>query len=326
MQVSTIVTVAVVNTAFFLIQFQTVCAQNTDPVAAVVGDTKIHASQVDHLFAQKFAKRDLDPKLVEHLRARVLEQLVDQQIVVQFLGEFGNAANDDEVNLEINRLAERLKKIDKTLSQFLKERGLTRDGLEYNYRWQISWKRYLNQHLTDENLGKYFSSNRRQFDGTELHLAHLLVKLEHDATEADVKKTIDRVVQIREKIVSNQITWQQAVKQHSSAPTKDRAGDIGWIKRSGPMPNNFTDSAFELEENSISEPVRTNFGVHLIKCLEVRNGTASWYDVRPQLEDAATGFLFNRILEKQSGKVDVQYTGATPYIDRKNGKVIAANK
>ncbi len=300
-------------------------AQPTTPVAAMVDDQPIFVSQVDWLFQKKFGERKLDPEVGSQLRAHVLKQLVEQQLVVGHLQQAGQAASEDEINLEVQRMAARLATIDKSLHQFLADDGQTMAGLKFNLRFQTSWKRYLDQHLTDENLEKFFQSRRRQFDGTQLRVAHLLIAVDDSDTDS-LAQAIAKAESIVQQMEQGELAWPDAVAQHSTAPTRDRGGDVGWIGFSGPMPRAFTDVAFQLEVDQISPPVRTGFGVHVIKCLEEQRGTANWYDVRRQLEDAATRYLFDRLVNLQLEQSEVRYTGLSEYHDPRSGELTVPSK
>jgi parvulin-like peptidyl-prolyl isomerase len=62
--------------------------------------------------------------------------------------------------------------------------------------------------------------------------------------------------------------FSELAKQHSSCPSKKRGGDLGWFTR-GQMVKEFENAAFSLEKNVVTkEPVKTQFGYHIIKRLE----------------------------------------------------------
>jgi parvulin-like peptidyl-prolyl isomerase len=105
---------------------------------------------------------------------------------------------------------------------------------------------------------------------------------------------------------SRELTFGEAAKRFSSGPSRDAGGEIGWISRREPMPEPFSRAAFALSINQVSEPVETTFGWHLICCLEIKPGQKRWTDVRPELELAATEYLFNWIADQQRPKAKVE--------------------
>ena len=77
------------------------------------------------------------------------------------------------------------------------------------------------------------------------------------------------------------------------------------------MPPAFSAAAFALEAGDISQPVRTAAGIHIIRCTDVRPGSANWYDVQGPLKSAAVRELFGLLADRQRPKTEVRYTGVT---------------
>ena len=61
--------------------------------------------------------------------------------------------------------------------------------------------------------------------------------------------------------------FEELAKKFSSCPSWKNGGDLGFFSR-GQMVKEFEDAAFNLEPGQISGPVRTQFGIHIIKLLE----------------------------------------------------------
>ena len=62
----------------------------------------------------------------------------------------------------------------------------------------------------------------------------------------------------------------------------------------------FSKAAYQLDVGQVSEPVKSSFGVHLIKCLEVKPGQKDWQEVRERLNNAAAEYLFRWLLRSQT--------------------------
>lgn len=85
----------------------------------------------------------------------------------------------------------------------------------------------------------------------KLNASHILVKTEEEAK------------QIKEKINQGK-SFEDLAKQHSLCPSKKKGGNLGWFSN-GQMVKEFEKATLKLKKNQISEPVKTQFGWHIIK-------------------------------------------------------------
>ena len=72
-------------------------------------------------------------------------------------------------------------------------------------------------------------------------------------------------------------------------------------------------AAFALEVEQVSQPVTTRFGVHLIRCDEIKPANKQWTDVRQELEKALARELLDRLARLQQRYTPVKFTGKAPY-------------
>ena len=75
------------------------------------------------------------------------------------------------------------------------------------------------------------------------------------------------------------------------------------------MPEGFSRAAYRLQPHEVSPPVISVFGVHLITCLEMEAGQQTLDEVRPELTQAATQYLFEWAARRQRGQVSIDYSG-----------------
>ena len=64
----------------------------------------------------------------------------------------------------------------------------------------------------------------------------------------------------------------------------------------------------------MSEPVRTRFGVHLIRCDDVRPGRQALDEVRKEVEEALARELLEKLAVIERKRVAVEYSGKLPYL------------
>ena len=91
---------------------------------------------------------------------------------------------------------------------------------------------------------------------THVHAYHILVK-----TEAEAKSLLDDM--------KKGSTFEKLAQIKSLCPSGKRGGDLGWFGR-GQMVREFELAAFSLEKGQISQPVKTEFGWHIIKVVDKR--------------------------------------------------------
>ncbi len=274
-----------------------------DPVAARVNDRVIRASEVERELRVALQGLDVTREAMPRLRVETLDKLIDRQLVLAYLDQHKLAATQADVDLAWHRLRDELKGRGRTMDDYMRQLGQTEDQLRESMRWTLSWKNYLDRFLTDANVEKYFQSHQREFDGTELRVAHVLLKVERPEAAPQVVAEAEK---LRQQIVDKQLTFADAAREHSSAPTAAEGGDIGWIMRHEPMPESFSRAAFATAVGGVSPPVTTPFGVHLITCLEERPGQKTWKTERGALEKAMAAYLFSWSADQQRGMAQIE--------------------
>lgn len=137
----------------------------------------------------------------------------------------------------------------------------------------------------DEELKKLYESNKARF--RELKASHILFKA---GTEAEFKDAKARAEALRAKLAAGQDFGSTAEAQSEDPSAKGSKGSLGWF-RSGSMVKAFEDAAGALKEGEISQPVRTQFGVHLIR-LEGRREKA-FEEAKDQLRQEQERQRFN---------------------------------
>jgi peptidyl-prolyl cis-trans isomerase C len=88
----------------------------------------------------------------------------------------------------------------------------------------------------------------------KIHCAHILVRTEGEAMEilGDI---------------ADGASFAKLAEQKSLCPSRKHGGDLGTFGR-GAMVREFEKAAFALEKGQVSQPVKTEFGWHIIKRLE----------------------------------------------------------
>jgi peptidyl-prolyl cis-trans isomerase SurA len=105
---------------------------------------------------------------------------------------------------------------------------------------------------------------------TDVHASHILIKIGPDAAPADTLAAYKKIAGIRERILKKEITFEEAAKENSDDTySKVKGGDLGYFTGME-MVYPFENAAYDTKIGSISEPVRTQFGYHILKVIDRR--------------------------------------------------------
>src|SRR5579864_2756996 len=224
-------------------------AEDANPVLAKVNGAEIRQSDVT------LAEEELGPSLAQMdpatKKENVLAFLIDMKIVAK-------AAEDKKIE----------------------------DRPEFKARLAFARNRLLMDNLlasegkaaaTDDAMKKVYEEAAKQIQGEqEVHARHILVESEDEAKaiEAELKKGAD---------------FAQLAKEKSKDPGGAAdGGDLGFFTKDQMVPE-FSAVAFSLEPGKISDPVKSQFGWHVIKVEEKRNRKAPDFDqVKGQIETYVT--------------------------------------
>ena len=90
----------------------------------------------------------------------------------------------------------------------------------------------------------------------EFRASHILVK-----DQATALRLYERV--------RKRESFESLARQYSTCPSKAKGGDLGWFSE-GQMVRPFEDAVRKMGTGTVSKPVRTQFGFHIIKKTGVR--------------------------------------------------------
>lgn len=155
---------------------------------------------------------------------------------------------------------------------------------------------------TDEAMKKVFEDASKQIAGEqEVHARHILVETEDEAKAVaeELKKGAD---------------FAELAKKKSKDPGASDGGDLDFFTKEQMVPE-FSAAAFTLEPGKISDPVKSQFGWHIIKVEEKRNRKAPDFEqVKAQIEAYVTRKAQGEYVKKlrEAAKVERMDQPAAP--------------
>jgi peptidyl-prolyl cis-trans isomerase D len=152
--------------------------------------------------------------------------------------------------------------------------------------------------VTEEQLRTAYAAELEAFEGQEQRRAsHILITAGDDRSE---EEALALARELHQRIRDGEDFEALAAEYSDDPGSADRGGDLGFATRETYVPA-FEKALFALEQGELSEPVSTDFGVHLIRLEDVRRADPpSFARLRPTLEqrlrDRAAGERFDELL------------------------------
>jgi parvulin-like peptidyl-prolyl isomerase len=233
---------------------ETAAAESTatdasDPILAKVQDHPIRQSDVDLLYAQF----GLTPKDVPLEKA--VEELIRRESIRQYI-----LASDVKVEpAELEARWEQFK-------QQVADAGMTLEEVFERYR--LDEERYKEVLSIELALNKLAEARitQAELDSLEeqVRASHILIQVPKGASATEWQQAEQMIRFIRKEIEDGQ-SFEDCAKAYSACNSKSKGGDLGFFPRKGVMDDTFAAAAYALKVGEISEPVKTQFGYHLIK-------------------------------------------------------------
>jgi peptidyl-prolyl cis-trans isomerase C len=139
--------------------------------------------------------------------------------------------------------------------------------------------------LTDEAMHKVYDEALKQIsEEKEVHARHILFRAPAGDEKAS-KEAEDKIKAVIVRLKKGEDFAKVAAEVTEDPSGKANGGDLGFFTKEQMVPE-FSEAAFKLEDGQISEPVKTQFGWHVIKVEEKRTKQPPKFeDVKSQIEN-----------------------------------------
>lgn len=245
---------------------------------------------------------------VRQQKLEALGLLIDELLMQQFLKQNAPEVPVAEVEKKFAELTTELKKQGKTLDDICRENGFTKEQILRNLKTRLQWLGYAGTKVKEEDLKKYWEDNRDFFDGVMVHVSHIAVRTPPGTPPKEKEDLAKRMGVLRSQIVGGQIEFAAAAKKYSQEANAAQGGEIGFIPRKWAVEEPFAKTAFAMKPGEISQPVVTDFAIHLIKVNDRRAGKPNDYKrIQGDVREFYTEEMFQSILTglRRSAKIDV---------------------
>ncbi len=122
-------------------------------------------------------------------------------------------------------------------------------------------------YLSDKNVEKSLIKEAYDRTKTDVRVAHILIKLNHDALPKDTLIAYNKAIKIRNKLIKGDDFGKVALAYSDDPSVKINGGDLGYFTAFQTV-YPFESAAYNTPIGKISMPVRTRFGYHILKIID----------------------------------------------------------
>jgi peptidyl-prolyl cis-trans isomerase C len=255
----------------------------------------------------------IPPERLARIEQNILKRLVEKELVRQAVEKAGIKVEDIEIAAAYEEYKKRFQ-TDEQFQNYLKHGRVT----EVSIRERITDKRSLEKLIEsrgnlaiDDKQGKEFYAKNERFyiDKAGVRASHILIKLNEKATPEQTKAAMAKVKKVQADLAAKK-EFAEVAKKYSEGPSAPKGGDLGFFGP-GQMVKPFEETAFKMKVGDLSAPVKTRFGLHIIKVIEKREERKKPYDeVKEQIVQTLKNKRFfqerRKLLEdlRKTAKID----------------------
>lgn len=218
------------------------------------------------------------------LEAKALDQAIGAKLLLDQAARLDIPVTEKDIDAEVARVVQQVGG-EENYKKALAAQGISEADFRKELEKGARVNMLVNQacaHVadpTEDEVAAFYEAHKAEYvEPPQVLCQHILVKGSNDAA-------LDKIKEIRERIVNDKADFAEEAKKHSDCPSGAQGGSLGWFGR-GMMVPEFDKAAFEMKKGEVSGVVTTEFGYHIIyKADERGGGQQTIVDVHDQIKD-----------------------------------------
>ncbi len=246
----------------------------TQEIAAVVNEDVISVRDVEKRMRLVLASSGLQSN--EDIRGKLMPQvlsgLINETLMLQEASTIGVTISEDAVNAGFASIAQQNKLEPKRFEAMLKKGGVDVSTLRNQIRAQLAWKEFVQARLSgrvivsERDIDDAYERIASRMGSTEYLTAEIYLPTDDATSDAEAAKLAKRLVG---EIKSGRASFFQLAQQFSRAAGSANGGDNGWLNEVQMHPE-LLNEVQKLKKNQITDPIKTDAGVHIMFLRERR--------------------------------------------------------
>lgn len=305
--------VAIIVIALLIINIDKIIPSAKDEnVLAKVNDETVLVQDLDSEITKLSAyySQMMDPI---SLKKTVLEQLIVKKLLLQEAQKLKIDVSDEELNSELEKVYTQYGLTLEQFKQKIIEKGMTYEEVVKDYKEQIVLNKLVEAAIiqdepTDAEIKEYYDKNKDALASVEA--SHILVCYKGTQSCTQERSEVEALNLINEalvKIKQEGKDFGEVAKEYSDCPSKSVGGSLGWFTK-GKMVKEFENAAFAQEKGTISSPVKTPFGYHIIRIDDKKTTVEELReDIIKAIKSDGMKTKINTYVESLKSKAKIEY-------------------
>jgi parvulin-like peptidyl-prolyl isomerase len=250
---------------------------------AYVTQSTIDALAAAYVAAGKAPNKSAQPDEYRRFEQGLAEYLVTLEVLRQEAAGFNVTVSDSDVQAELATVKQMFMGDDAKFEAALKQQNLTLEQFTQSLKdslWLDKMKAAVTSDVTvtDAEAQAYYDQHKAEYVEQESRdVRHILISpfaklmdnsIATTATQAEWDAAKSEADRVRSEILNGADFGTEAGKYSNDVGTADNGGELGAIVR-GQMVPAFEDAVFSLQKGELSEPVKTQYGYHLIEVTDI---------------------------------------------------------
>lgn len=285
-------------------------------VYATVGDEKITKADMDEemkatidqlkqQYGDDYANNEKIKDQLKQMKVQYLNAMVNEKLMLKNAESVGVTPTDDELNEYADKQIEQLKQAypdDAQFQQVLEANGFTEDSYKDYAKKQYKLQKvqeaiFADVEVTDDDAKAYYDENKdSQYTvGAGANAAHILIAEKGSDGNIDFDASLAKANEVKAKLDAG-ADFAQLASEYGTDGTKDKGGDLGFVAyNQANYDQDFLAGFKQLSEGQISDPIKSQFGYHIIKATGIKDEVVTPFDdVKEQIK--------SQLLQQQQSK------------------------
>lgn len=237
----------------------------------IISITALKSDSVAKVDGKSITKDELYEAMLKENGALILDVLIEDKILDLELKKAKESVDKADVKAEVETYYDTYGD-QAGLESALEESGLTMEMFEKNVEKIVKMNKLLSKEVevTEEDTKAYFDENVTSFDEPErIEVSHIMLEDEGTAEEVADK-------------LANGADFAELATEYSPPEAPEEGGSLGYLSKEE-MPPSFSEAAFDLEVDKVSEPIEVDGAYHIILVTDKKPAKKGEYEENKEM-------------------------------------------